>query len=205
MALLKRSDAKMSSQAVKSRPFYRPIGVDATGARHLLVSDAAEPPSEALCAELGLFDEVWTVTSDARSPSSPFMAAIARQERHSFRSRALILDALDRRLARETMGFRLYAVGSETFLADVRARGAAAGLSLSEMTFAHAGSLARRVYCVHCRTLTDGVTDSIFTCAGCNSALLVRDHFSARMAAYMGVQIDAEAPGEVPPAERLYP
>jgi hypothetical protein len=31
--------------------------------------------------------------------------------------------------------------------------------------------------------------------------LLVRDHYSRRLGAFMGVCIDAEAPGEIPPAE----
>jgi hypothetical protein len=194
----------MADQGIKSRPIYSPIGVDAAGARHLLLADAPEPPPEALRAELGAFDEVWLLTRDARTPSSPFMDRIGGA-RHAFRSKALMLDALDQRLARETMGFRLYAVGSETFLAEVGAHGAAAGLSKAEMNLAHAGSLARRVYCVHCRTVTDGVTDSVFACTGCGAALFVRDHFSRRLSAFMGVQADAEAPGEAPPAERLYP
>jgi hypothetical protein len=195
----------MADQGIKSRPIYAPVGVDATGARHLLLSETAEPPAAALRMELGAFDDVWTIAFDPRSPSTPFMDRISGGRRHVFRSKALMLDALDQRLARETMGLRLYGVGSETFLADVQARGAAAGLTRAEMAFAHAGSLARRIYCVHCRTVSDGVTESVFACTGCGAALFVRDHFSRRLAAFMGVQVDAEAPGEAPPAERLYP
>jgi hypothetical protein len=193
----------MADQGIKSRPIYGPVGIDATGARHLLLVDGPEAPPEGLRADLGAFTEVWTLTRDARSPSSPFMAT--GHERHAFRSTALMFDALKQRLSRETMGFRLYAIGSETFLADVAALGAQAGLSRAEMALGHAGSLARRVYCVHCRTVTEGVTDSVFTCAGCGASLFVRDHFSGRMAAFMGVQVDAEAPGELPPIETLYP
>jgi hypothetical protein len=195
----------MSDQGIKSRPVYGPIGVDATGARHLLLIDAPEAPARALRAELGAFDEVWTISRDARSPPTPFMAQVAGGARHAFRSQALMFAALGQRLARETMGFRLYAIGSETFLADVRALGERAGLGRAEMALGHAGSLARRVYCVHCRTLTEGVTGNVFTCSGCGASLFVRDHFSARLAAFMGVQVDAEAPGALPPIERLYP
>jgi hypothetical protein len=194
----------MADQGIKSRPQYPPLGVDATGARHLLLIDRPEAPTEALRAELGAFDEIWTVSRDPRSPSSPFMARILGGARHVFRSTAQMFGALDQRLARETMGFRLYAIGAETFLADVRARGAAAGLGRAEMRLAHAGSLARRVYCVHCRALTEGVTDSLFVCSGCGATLFVRDHFSARLGAFMGVQADAEAPGDLPPRETLY-
>lgn len=195
----------MADQGIKSRPIYGPIGVDAAGARHLLLIDAPEAPPQALRAELGAFDEVWTLSRDPRSAPSPFMARLAGGARHAFRSQALMFDALDQRLARETMGLRLYAIGSETFLADVRARGERAGLGRAEMAFGHAGSLARRVYCVHCRTLSEGVTADVFACTGCGAALFVRDHFSARLAAFMGVQVDAEAPGERPPVEPPHP
>lgn len=192
----------MADQGIKSRPIYGPIGLDAGGRRHLLVVDAATVAEDQLRGDLGAIPEVWTVVRDGRHPPSKFMAPGGSA--HAFRSVALLFDALKSRLARETMGFRLYAIGSETFLGDVFAIGAAAGLSASEMAFAHSGSLARRIYCVHCRTITEGVTDNVFTCTGCGASLFVRDHFSHRLSAFQGVQVDAEAPGELPPIETLY-
>jgi hypothetical protein len=41
-------------------------------------------------------------------------------------------------------------------------------------------------------------------CAGCGRHLFVRDHYSRRLAAYMGVMADAEAPGELPPIEEVF-
>jgi hypothetical protein len=35
--------------------------------------------------------------------------------------------------------------------------------------------------------------------------LLVRDHYSRRLGAFQGVCIDAEVPGELPPAEEIFP
>jgi hypothetical protein len=34
---------------------------------------------------------------------------------------------------------------------------------------------------------------------------MVRDHYSRRLAAYMGFQVDAEAPGMIPRIESVYP
>lgn len=193
-------------QGIRSRPIYNPIGLDATGRRHLLVADSRTVPDEGLNEDLGVFTEVWTVVHDGRAPRSPFMSG--RTEgltQHNFRSLTLLFEALRQRLAREEMGFRLYAVGSETFLADVAAIGLEAGLSRSEMALSHAGSRSRRVFCVHCRTMSEGVTTNLFECSGCGVDLFVRDHFSSRLAAFMGVQADAESPGELPPVETLYP
>jgi hypothetical protein len=35
--------------------------------------------------------------------------------------------------------------------------------------------------------------------------LFVRDHFSRRLGAYMGLMVDAESPGELPEIEEIYP
>ena len=195
----------MADQGIKSRPIYRPIGLDATGARHLLVVDGPSVPPEGLKAELGAFPEIWTVARDGRQPPSRYMAEAGQGGGHAFRSLAFLFDALKRRLAKETMGFRLYAVGSETFLADVAALGAAAGLSRSEMALAQAGSLSRRIYCVHCHAMTEGAVTNVIACSGCGASLFVRDHYSLRLAAFMGVQVDAEEPDQLPPIETLYP
>jgi hypothetical protein len=45
----------------------------------------------------------------------------------------------------------------------------------------------RRVYCVHCRTINQHVTQPGFPCAGCGLTLHVRDHVSGRLDAFMGV------------------
>ena len=68
----------------------------------------------------------------------------------------------------------------------------------------HCGNSARRVYCIHCQASNENVTTNIVQCIGCGRHLLVRDHYSRRLAAYMGVMADAEAPGELPPIEERF-
>ena len=194
----------MSDQGMKSRPTYAPLAPDPSGRHHLLVVEAAEVPAEALAEGVAPSAfEVWTVARRSAVPSAPAMEE-APGSVATFRSVTHLFSALEERLARETMGLRLYAAGSEPFVWDASALGASAGLSRQEMGFNHAGSWARRIFCVHCREITEGVTTSIVTCSGCGAPLFVRDHFSRRLSAFMGVQVDAEVPGEVPEAEELY-
>ncbi|WP_319381283.1 hypothetical protein [Thiomicrorhabdus sp.] len=47
------------------------------------------------------------------------------------------------------------------------------------------------------------MTYSPFECPGCHRLLLVRDHFSRIHSAYVGVQINAEDPEDIPPTEEL--
>jgi hypothetical protein len=48
------------------------------------------------------------------------------------------------------------------------------------------------------------VRTNIVRCVGCERWLLVRDHYSRRLAAYMGVMADAEVPGELPPLAEVF-
>jgi DNA-directed RNA polymerase subunit RPC12/RpoP len=64
--------------------------------------------------------------------------------------------------------------------------------------------LARRVQCVHCKGITEAVTTQPARCSRCGLTLLVRDHYSRRIAAFQGVCIDAEEPGVVPPTEDVF-
>lgn len=194
----------MSDQGIKSKPTYGRISGDKSARYQLLLVEGAEVPADVLAegVDPSAF-ETWTVARASALPAAPMMDEAPGTVR-PFRSAQHMMSALEERLDRETMGLRLYAAGTEPFLWDVFNIASAAGLSQQETQFAHAGSKARRIYCVHCRTMSEGVTTSIFTCEGCGASLFVRDHFSKRLAAYMGVQVDAEAPGEVPEAEELY-
>lgn len=192
----------MTEQGIKSRPRYEKLARDPSGRCHLLVCEGATPPDSAFAPEMRVadYDEVWTI--ERHSAAIPSHVSGARE--HGFRAARHLLIALRRRLASEKMGFRLHAIGTEPFLWDVASAAEQAGLGRSEYSLFQFGSHARRLFCVHCRTITEGVTSNVVTCPGCGAALFVRDHFSRRLGAYMGVQVDAEVPGERPETAELY-
>lgn len=196
---------------IKSRPVYERLAVDAAGRRHLVVSDAPRPlagiidGTESVEGPLAYWVVAGTSTVDGQPDHAPAGSNAAPVETRAFRATAHLFDRLSHRLGQETVGLRLYAVGEEGFIWEVARRARAAGLETYECRTAHAGSLRRRVFCVHCKTITEGVTTSLAACAGCGAQLVVRDHFSRTHAAFMGVQADAEAPGDLPPVEELFP
>jgi hypothetical protein len=177
----------MQASTNKSRPVYQPIAIDPTGRRHLLVGYAeggsiidrclAECPAH-------LKDDIAVIRGDDASA---------------------LLREVDTALAAAKMGLRLYVAGPETFLWDVSAIAIGYGMGKNEIGREVAGSIARRVFCVHCRTVAEAVKTDIHDCAGCGHALQVRDHFSRRMGAFMGVRIDAEMPGEIPERREAFP
>lgn len=189
----------MSVDAILSRPRYKPLALDATGRRHLVIVDGPGLPGPAPEGA-----EVWTVAHESRpipGPTSPG----ASDRLRTFRSLPHLLTMLRHRLGREGLGFRLYAVGSESFLWDAGLMAAEFGLGAHEYFPTQAGSLRRRVYCVHCKAMTENVSTSIVPCSGCGAHLFVRDHFSRRLSAFMGFQIDSEVPGDLPMGEEVYP
>jgi hypothetical protein len=177
----------MQASTNKSRPVYQPISIDPTGRWHLLVgyAEGGTVIDRCLAACPGnLKDDI----------------AVLRGN-----DAAALLREVDTALAAAKMGLRLYVAGPETFLWDLSAIAIGYGMGKNEIGREVAGSIARRVFCVHCRTVAEAVTTDIHDCAGCGYALQVRDHFSRRMGAFMGVRIDAEMPGQIPERREAFP
>ncbi len=189
-------------QGIKSRPRYQPLALDATGWRHLVITDQAELPGLAFAVPPD-GAELWHIAAPRAAPRAAPPGAGSSGS--AFATTGDMLTALAARLACEHAGFRLYAAGTEAFIWDAEAIARDTGMGAGEFFMCQAGSWQRRIYCTHCQTMTDAVTTSIVPCAGCGAHLFVRDHFSRRLRAFMGVRIDSEVHGDVPPAETFYP
>lgn len=116
-----------------------------------------------------------------------------------------VLAKLDSVLKTMYMGMRLYIAGSEDFMWLIAKEANKFGIEDADIMKELTGTLARPIYCVHCKAITHGITTNIGKCSGCDRMLFVRDHFSRRLGAYMGLMIDAESPGELPEIEEIYP
>jgi predicted RNA-binding Zn-ribbon protein involved in translation (DUF1610 family) len=103
------------------------------------------------------------------------------------------------------MGTRLYLSGTEGFIGQCMKVALEQDVDFNSIMTEHRGSEARRVQCVHCKGITENVKTQPFTCTHCGLELLVRDHYSRRLAAFQGVCIDAEEPGTAPPQEVMFP
>jgi hypothetical protein len=107
-------------------------------------------------------------------------------------------------LAASLMGTRLYVAGPESFIGVALKIALEFNLNKDEIRAEDCGTLARRVYCIHCRATTEDVRTNIAACIDCGRHLIVRDHYSRRFAAYMGVMADAEVPGELPLIKEVF-
>ncbi len=205
---------------IKSKPVYAPLQADTRGRHHLMVGMGvgAEPLlrviAEMQSAAAGVLRNTRVLyvpdggDAGATGPgnSAPqigrFAAAVADVQ--AFRGTPALLGEFRSTLGKSLMGTRLYVAGPESFIGLVMKIALEFNLNKDEIRAEECGTLARRVYCIHCRATTETVRTNIVQCIECDRWLLVRDHYSRRLAAYMGVMVDAEAPGELPPLKEVF-
>ena len=198
---------------IKSKPIYAPLRFDAGGRFHVMLGlGVGREPLRRVLTELQdqqakalARTEVLYVpaASDAGSAANHFPLPGLTSIRLCGNSSALLEDfraLLDRSL----MGTRLYVAGPESFIGMAMKVALDFNLNKDEIRAEECGTLARRVRCIHCRAITEDVKTNIVQCVGCGLWLLVRDHYSRRLAAYMGVMADAEAPGELPEIKEVF-
>jgi NAD(P)H-flavin reductase len=206
---------------IKSKPVYAPLQADTRGRYHLMLGMGvgAAPllrviaEMQSAAARVLMNTRVLYVPGggDARAAADPSSAAEIEQFRaaavgnvQAFPGTPALLEEFRSTLGKSLMGTRLYVAGPESFIGLVMKIALEFNLNKDEIRAEECGTLARRVYCIHCRVTTENVRTNIVRCVECDRWLLVRDHYSRRLAAYMGVMVDAEAPGELPPLKEVF-
>jgi predicted RNA-binding Zn-ribbon protein involved in translation (DUF1610 family) len=193
---------------IKSRPVYDRLQPLPGGRRHIIAGQGSGGRAmlRLLDEMTGLDGPITLLYSRESFSGQDFLTELQRypdHELHPYASNQALIDDLNNLLADAHMGTRLYLAGSESFLGSAMQVATRFDLNRDEVLREHSGTLVRRVWCVHCDTYTENVTQRVYDCPGCNVTLVVRDHYSRRLAAFQAVKADAEVPGELPPAEEL--
>ncbi len=218
---------------IKSKPVYAPLQADIRGRYHLMlgmgvgaapllrvISDMRAAAAPSLNDTRVLFrlegaggvNVGGTIGHGAKHdapaggpvPAAAQFEAAGVKDVQVFHGTPALLDRFRHILEHSLMGTRLYVAGPESFIGLAMKIALEFNLNKDEIRAEECGTLARRVYCIHCRSTTEDVKTNIVRCTGCARWLLVRDHYSRRLAAYMGVMADAEAPGELPPLQEVF-
>jgi ferredoxin-NADP reductase len=206
---------------IKSKPVYAPLQADIRGRYHLMLGmGVGAAPLLRVIAEMRAAaaqslenTRVLFVSDGAAAAAAGRTGAVPAMEQFAAASVAdvqefagipALLEQFRTILGQSLMGTRLYVAGPESFIGLVMKIALEFNLNKDEIRAEECGTLARRVYCIHCRATTENVRTNIVRCVECGRWLLVRDHYSRRLAAYMGVMADAEAPGELPPLKEVF-
>lgn len=192
---------------IKSRPIYDTLYPLEDGNHHIIAGQGSggqallrlldEMPSSASISVL------YSTESFSKNNYLQQLQAIQNINLKFYPSNQSLVQDLHLLLENSKMGSRLYLAGSESFIGTAMQAADAINLNTDEVLREHCGSFVRRVWCVHCSGYTENVTQRVFNCPHCDCTLIVRDHYSRRLAAFQAVKADAEVPGEFPEAEEL--
>ena len=193
---------------IKSRPVYDRLRPLPGGLRHIVAGQGSGGP--AMLRVLAELRETGTPVALLYAEESfsghnhlQALRACGVADMHVYASNEALVKDLERMLGEARMGTRLYLSGSESFIGTAMQAATRHDMNSDEVLREHSGTFVRRVWCVHCDSYTENVTRRVFQCPNCGVLLVVRDHYSRRFAAFQAVKADAEAPGELPPAEDL--
>ena len=199
----------MAISTMKSKPVYQALTPDASGLRHLLIAHGQG--GDAICLLYESFGsntehiEIHYASESILGSNriAPVQALLAART-YTYARCSELENALRSVLESAQMGIRLYICGTERFIWDITNLALEFGIRKDDVQQEQADSQKRQVACVHCNRLNYPVGTNIVRCAGCDRQLLVRDHFSSRINAYMGLQVDAEVPGEMSTIVEVY-
>ena len=183
----------------KSRPIYPPVEIGKDVAQHLFI------------AETGAFSALSDLYGSCSSERSCWI--VGEPESNSlgkypkgchFVRPADMTDVFSKLFSELPISSNIYlSAFRESFLWDMHNLATKAGMAEEQIKKLKPLSNERRLFCTHCYTVTEGVTHTPFQCPGCDRLLLVRDHFSRIHGAYVGVQINAEDPKDIPETQEL--
>jgi hypothetical protein len=180
----------MLTSGIKSKPVYEPLRADTSGRFHLMLGLGT-----GLGALARVVDELAATLPDSLNRTRALLApndifgghahdatslarlhASARGGILIFEDSSTLLRECRSILEQSLMGTRLYLAGPESFIGLAMQMALEFNLNRDEIRAEESGTLARRVYCVHCRATTEAVRTNIVSCRQCARWLLVRDH-----------------------------
>lgn len=194
----------VDAPSIRTRPVYAPLE-PRPASLHLIIADGegAEAIADMLAkadnrSELLAAAHVMYTPGPNGTDLSSKLEALGAAQFYRAPTIPAMLPRLARVLSAAHMGTQFYLAGTEGLIGQAERDIMNTGFPHAAIQKEHRGSTVRRVQCVHCKGITENVTHDPFKCSHCGLSLFVRDHYSRRIAAFQGVNIDAEDPGQVP-------
>lgn len=189
--------------SIKSRPVYGTLEAR-QGKAHLMIADAEGAEAILDIATPELMADTHIIYIPRGTDYADQLRALNPAQFYEGPTYAASVQRIRRVLQDAHMGLQVYLTGTEGLMGQAQNEAMQAGIPHTAIQTEHRGSVARRMQCVHCKGITEDVETDPFVCSHCGLNLFVRDHYSRRLAAYQGVCIDAEDPGNVPEAKGIY-
>lgn len=189
--------------SIRSRPIYGTLE-PRSGPAHLLIADAEGADAILNVATPDMMRAAHIIYVSKGADYGERLRALKPAQFYEGPSYAASVSRIRKILGDAKMGLQVYLAGTEGLMGQAQLEATQAGIPHTAIQLEHRGSVARRMQCVHCKGITEDVEVDPFVCSHCGLNLYVRDHYSRRIAAYQGVCIDAEDPGNVPTSKGIY-
>ncbi|MBZ8118073.1 hypothetical protein KUD11_05375 [Roseovarius sp. LXJ103] len=189
--------------SIKSRPVWGNLE-PRPGKHHLMIAEAEGAEAILEIATPDLMAKTHLIFIAKGTDYGPKLEALKPLQYRETPTYGATVQRIERVLSDAAMGLQLYLTGTEGMMGQVMQIAVTHGIPHTAIQTEHRGSTARRMQCVHCKGITEDVEIDPFVCSHCGLNLFVRDHYSRRIAAYQGVCIDAEDPGNVPAPKGIY-
>lgn len=190
-------------KSIISRPVWGTLEPRA-GKHHLMIADAEGAEAILDVATPELMAGAHIIFISKRTAFGDQLRALNPSQYYEGPTYEASASRIQRVLQDAKMSTQVYLSGTESLMGQAMRQCTNAGIPHTAIQTEHRGSTARRMQCVHCKGFTEDVAIDPFVCSHCGLNLFVRDHYSRRHAAYQGVCIDAEDPGNVPASEGIY-
>ena len=189
--------------SIKSRPVYGTLEAR-QGKAHLMIADGEGAEAILGIATSELMAKTHIIYIPRGCDFADKLRALNPAQFYEGPTYAASVQRIRRVVQDAHMGLQVYLTGTEGLMGQAQNEAMQAGIPHTAIQTEHRGSVARRMQCVHCKGITEDVETDPFVCGHCGLNLFVRDHYSRRLAAYQGVCIDAEDPGNVPEPKGIY-
>jgi predicted RNA-binding Zn-ribbon protein involved in translation (DUF1610 family) len=190
-------------ESIRSRPVWGTLEPRA-GLYHLMIADAEGAEAILDVATPKLMAGAHIIFIAKGTDFGDKLRALNPAQYYEGPSYEASASRIQRVLQDAKMSTQVYLAGTEGLMGQAMRECTNAGIPYTAVQTEHRGSTARRMQCVHCKGITEDVAIDPFVCSHCGLNLFVRDHYSRRLAAYQGVCIDAEDPGNVPKSVGIY-
>ncbi len=190
-------------ESIRSRPVWGALEPRA-GLHHLMIADAEGAEAILDIAAPELMAGAHIIFIPKGTGFGEKLRALNPAQYYEGPSYEASASRIHRVLQDAKMSTQVYLAGTEGLMGQAMRECTNAGIPFTAVQTEHRGSTARRMQCVHCKGITEDVAIDPFVCSHCGLNLFVRDHYSRRLAAYQGVCIDAEDPGNVPKSVGIY-
>ena len=189
--------------SIKSRPVYGTLEAR-PGKGHLMIADGEGAEAILGIATPDLMAKTHIIYIPRGTQLADQLRDLNPAQFYEGPSYAAAVSRIRRVLQDAHMGLQVYLSGTEGLMGQAQNEAMKAGIPHTAIQTEHRGSVARRMQCVHCKGITEDVETDPCVCSHSGLNLFVRDHYSRRLAAYQGVCIDAEDPGNVPAPKGIY-